>query len=192
MSDEGPKHLVMTPLAQLLNRAMEENGWDLGDVTRPPDGTRAGGPARSTMSWHLQPERWLKTNLRPKTLKELAVAVELDEDLVADAAWASLERNKDRREPDRVHLFRVAEDDDLYVELRFIRSGNGGITEADVYRGVQALGSFADRIDSAIRGMYDYGLAARSATPEYRARLASEAERDRMLGVDAPPGDEPA
>lgn len=95
MSGEGPDAARMTPLAKLLRESMDQGGWDLKDVTRPPDGRRPGGPARSTMSWHLQPERWLKTNLRPATVKELATAVRVSEDRVAEAAAISQERFRD-------------------------------------------------------------------------------------------------
>lgn len=85
---------VRTPLTELLQRRMDENGWRLADVTRPPDGTRPGAPARSTMSQHLQRGYWLSTMPRPKTIDELATAVRVNAEEIREAAWRSLDANR--------------------------------------------------------------------------------------------------
>ncbi len=90
---------VPTPLTRLLRTRMDQEGWVLRDVTRPPDGLRPGGPARSTMSQHLTPGYWLQTLPRPRTIKELAIAVRLSEEKIKEAAWRSLESNRDLPDP---------------------------------------------------------------------------------------------
>jgi hypothetical protein len=84
----------MTPLTVLLHSRMEENGWKLRDVCRPPDGTLRGAPARATMSQHLQPGYWLKSLPREQTREELAIAVRVSPDEILQAAIASLAANR--------------------------------------------------------------------------------------------------
>lgn len=89
---------VPTPLTKLLLDRMAANEWELRDVTRPPDGTREGAPARSTMSWYLQPGRWLKTLPRPATMEELATAVRVTPETIEEAAFRSLTRNAGKKD----------------------------------------------------------------------------------------------
>ena len=102
MSDGPEGALVATPLTRLLQSRMDERGWALRDVVRPPDGVREGGPARSTMSQHLQAGYWLSTMPRPQTIAQLAIAVRLPEAAIREAAWLSLAANRgtDKRRAD--------------------------------------------------------------------------------------------
>lgn len=87
--DHDAAEVPPTPLSVLLQSKMDQNGWTLRDVTRPPDGIRPDGPARSTFSYYLQPGHWLKTMPRRKALDELASVIGLDIAIVAEIAWQS-------------------------------------------------------------------------------------------------------
>lgn len=97
---DTPDSAAVTPLTRLLQSRMDENGWRLRDVTRPPDGSRDGAPARATMSQHLQPNYWLSTMPRPKTIDELAVAVRCSAEEIREAAWKSLGANRGKTTTD--------------------------------------------------------------------------------------------
>lgn len=93
-ADDPDPAQMLTPLGRLLRDRMADNEWQLPDVCRPPDGKLKGGPARSTISWHMQPGHWLKTMPRPETRKQLAKAVRVDVADITEAAWNSMESNR--------------------------------------------------------------------------------------------------
>jgi hypothetical protein len=118
--------LVMTPLAKLLRDRMDEKRWKLQDVTRPPEGKRDGGPARSTMRHYLQPGNWLRTMPRPKAIEELATAMRLDKAAIQQAAYQSLMSNRGK-DPELLAAPHHADDAD--DEIRYQRPE--GLTDAE-------------------------------------------------------------
>lgn len=99
MGDGPDLERVATPLTALLESRMDERGWKLRDVVRPPDGTRVGGPARATMSQHLQVGYWLSSMPRRETIKQLATAVHVSPEEIRDAAYRSM-KDHVSHEPD--------------------------------------------------------------------------------------------
>lgn len=205
MTEPAPDAARMTPLAEFLAKRMTDEGWDLRDVTRPPDGVRPGGPARSTMSWHLQPERWLKTNLRPATVKELATGVRSREAEIRARAWRSMEANKDLPELDPnsgwgLHEIDVG-DNEISVRLsrrdeerlgptdveravglieRFLEETGGQASESDWLATVDELASKG----SISKAYYEFGRAARDqAVADYERRMQ---EADAQVDVGHP------
>ena len=89
---------------------MEEEGWKLRDVTRPPDGTRVGGPPRATLSNYLQDGVWLRTLPRPQTRQQLAAAVGVDVAEITEAAVKSMAGNQGRAAEPALPVGRGAHD----------------------------------------------------------------------------------
>ncbi len=66
-------------------------------------------PARATMSQHLQPGYWLSTMPRPKTIDELAVAIRVSAEQIREAAWRSLDANRDQKAPEEQPVGRASD-----------------------------------------------------------------------------------
>ena len=173
MADAAPESVRMTPLAHLLKRQMDENNWTYRDVCRPTDGVRVGGPARSTASWHLQPGQWLKTNLRPETVRQLAVGFRLPVAVIMDAADLSHERYKDRP-PSGLRTREWLEEAMKRLGLKSLKGA-----DADLF-----AETFAQVVDEDLRARMpwldsdfnpaDYDLAARRGTPRQAQIDAAE------------------
>jgi hypothetical protein len=126
----------MTPLQTLILDRMHDRGWD-------PVTVENRGVAHATLHRYMNPVL-LRQMPRQSVIKSLARALDLTEDSVRNAAWLSMEANKDRPELDPTTVHRLHELDvgDEAVSVRLSRRDGQRLRQSDVVQSVALASRF--------------------------------------------------